>query len=195
MDNLDKLTLISNECWGVIDFNNLLPVGPLVTVLPVWHINHYSCHLWGTCLMYVEVVHHMDNASLMDNAKFLFFCYMMDEGDFSPLHWWWWLGLSTENRYPTHPKKQSDPARESADPTPVTVGGGSPPPEPRNRRVGWRVFPPKIRKTRTDRQKPIIRWETQIPARKTQIPALFDNSDEIWDAFLARSWLDPARFH
>ena len=30
----------------------------------------------------------------------------------------------------------------------------------RNRRVGWRVFPLKIRKTRTDRWKPIIRWET-----------------------------------
>ena len=30
----------------------------------------------------------------------------------------------------------------------------------RNRRVGWRVFPPKIWKTRTDWRKPIIRWET-----------------------------------
>ena len=33
----------------------------------------------------------------------------------------------------------------------------------RNQRVGWRVFPPKIRKTRTDWWKSIIRWETQIP--------------------------------
>ena len=40
------------------------------------------------------------------------------------------LGLSTETRYPTHPKKPSDPARKPSDPTPVTVGGGSPPPEP-----------------------------------------------------------------
>ena len=40
------------------------------------------------------------------------------------------LGLSTETRYPTHPKKPSDPAREPSDPTLVTVGGGSPPPEP-----------------------------------------------------------------
>ena len=40
------------------------------------------------------------------------------------------VGLSTENRYPTHPKKPSDPAREPADSTPVTVGGGSSPPKP-----------------------------------------------------------------
>ena len=56
----------------------------------------------------------------------------------------------------------------------------------RNQQVGWWVSPPKIRKTWTDRWKPIIRWETQIPARKTQIPALFDNSSEFWDVF----WLD-----
>ena len=35
--------------------------------------------------MYVVVVHHMDDAGLMDDAVFLFFCYMMDEGDFFPL--------------------------------------------------------------------------------------------------------------
>ena len=35
--------------------------------------------------MYVVVVHHMDDASLMDIVVFLFFCHMMDEGDFSPL--------------------------------------------------------------------------------------------------------------
>ena len=40
------------------------------------------------------------------------------------------VGLSTENRYPTHPKKPFDLAREPADSTPVTIGGGSPPPEP-----------------------------------------------------------------
>ena len=40
------------------------------------------------------------------------------------------LGLSTETRHPIHPKKPSDPARKPSDPTPVTVGGGSPPPEP-----------------------------------------------------------------
>ena len=40
------------------------------------------------------------------------------------------VGLSTETRYPTHPKKPSDPARKPSDPTPMTVGGGSPPPEP-----------------------------------------------------------------
>ena len=32
------------------------------------------------------VVHHMDDASLMDDALFLFFCYTMDKGDFSPFH-------------------------------------------------------------------------------------------------------------
>ena len=41
--------------------------------------------------MNLVVVHHMDNASLMDevgmmdDAKFFFLCYMMDEGDFFPL--------------------------------------------------------------------------------------------------------------
>ena len=32
--------------------------------------------------MYVVVVHHMDDVGLMDDAIFLFFFYMMDEGDF-----------------------------------------------------------------------------------------------------------------
>lgn len=76
------LTLINNECGGVIDFNGLLPIDLLVTLLPISRVNHYSCHLWGTRLMYVVVVHHMDDAGLMDDAVFLFFCYMMDEGDF-----------------------------------------------------------------------------------------------------------------
>ena len=35
--------------------------------------------------MYVVVVHHMDDAGLMDDAVFPFFCYMMDKGDFSTL--------------------------------------------------------------------------------------------------------------
>ena len=38
--------------------------------------------------MYAIVIHHMDDAGLMDDAKFLFFCYMMDKGDFSPLQTW-----------------------------------------------------------------------------------------------------------
>ena len=80
------LTLISNECGGIIGFNGLLPIGPSITLLPIWHINRYLCHLWGTQLMYAVVVHHMDDVSLMDDVVFLFFCYMMDEGDFSPLH-------------------------------------------------------------------------------------------------------------
>ena len=42
--------------------------------------------------MYVIVVHHIDDHGLMDtagltnDAKFLFFCYMMDDVDFSPYH-------------------------------------------------------------------------------------------------------------
>ena len=79
MDDLDKLTFINNECEDVIDFNGLLPflpVGLSVTLLPVWCVNRYSCHLWGT--------HLMDNAGLMDDAIFLFFCYMIDKSDFSP---------------------------------------------------------------------------------------------------------------
>ena len=79
------LTLINNECRGVIDFNGLLLVDLLITLLPISHVNHYSCHLCGTHLMYVVVVHHMDDAGLMDDAVFLFFCYMMDKGDFSTL--------------------------------------------------------------------------------------------------------------
>ena len=43
---------------------------------------------------------------------------------------WFNIGLSTETRHPTHPKKPTDPARKPSDPTPVTVGGGSLPPEP-----------------------------------------------------------------
>ena len=56
------------------------------------------------------------------------------------------LGLSTENWYLTHPKKSSDPTRVPADPMPVTVGGGSPPPKPV---TGWSVgefSPPKSEK-------------------------------------------------
>ena len=79
------LTLINNECRGIIDFNSLLPIDLLVTLLPISRINRYSCHLWETHLIYVVVVHHMDDVGLMDNVIFLFFCYMMDEGDFSPL--------------------------------------------------------------------------------------------------------------
>ena len=47
-----------------------------------------------------------------------------------PNRWEQKVGLSTETRHPTHPKKPSDPARKPSDPTPVTVGDGSPPPEP-----------------------------------------------------------------
>lgn len=31
--NLYDFGYVGNECWGVIDFNDLLPVGPLVTLL------------------------------------------------------------------------------------------------------------------------------------------------------------------
>ena len=64
----------------------------------------------------------------------------------------WWtidvvhLGLSTENWYPTHPKKSSDPARVPADPTPVTVGGGSPPPKPLTGGSVGGFSPPKSEK-------------------------------------------------
>ena len=39
------------------------------------------------------------------------------------------LGVSNQTRYPTHPPNPPDPAREPADPTSVTVGGGSPIPK------------------------------------------------------------------
>ena len=86
------LTLISNECRGVIDFSGTFLIGPSITLLPIQRVNIYLCHLWGTHLMNLVVVHHMDNASLMDNvtlvddAVFLFFCYMMDEDKFSHLY-------------------------------------------------------------------------------------------------------------
>ena len=41
----------------------------------------------------------------------------------------WLVGVSNQTRYPTHPSNPVDPAREPADPTPVTVGGGSPIPK------------------------------------------------------------------
>lgn len=36
--------------------------------------------------MYVVVIHHMNDADLINNAKFFLFCSMMDESDFAPLH-------------------------------------------------------------------------------------------------------------
>ena len=56
------LTLISNECGGVIDFNGLLLIGLSITLLPIWRINLYSCHLWGTHLMYAVVIYYNDDA-------------------------------------------------------------------------------------------------------------------------------------
>lgn len=41
--------------------------------------------IMGTHLVYVVVVYHMDNAGLMEDAIFFFFCYMMDDSDFYPL--------------------------------------------------------------------------------------------------------------
>ena len=35
--------------------------------------------------MYDVIIPHIDDAGLMDDVKIFFFCYMMDEGDFSPL--------------------------------------------------------------------------------------------------------------
>ena len=42
------------------------------------------------------------------------------------------VGVSNRNQDPTHPPNPSDPAREPADPTSMTVGDGSLPPEPKN---------------------------------------------------------------
>ena len=53
---------VDNEWWGVIEFNDLLPVGSSVSLLLVWHVNHYSCHLWGTHLMFVVVIHYFDDS-------------------------------------------------------------------------------------------------------------------------------------
>jgi len=45
MDDLDKLTLISNECGGIIDFNGILPIDFSVLLLPIWLVNRYLYHL------------------------------------------------------------------------------------------------------------------------------------------------------
>ena len=74
------LTLISNECGSVIDFNSLLPVGPSIMLLPIWRVNLYSCHLWRTHLMYVVIVYHNDDARWM----------MLD--------WWMMLAFSSFGR-------------------------------------------------------------------------------------------------
>ena len=42
------------------------------------------------------------------------------------------VGVSNRNQDPTHPPNPSDPAREPADPTSMTVDDGSLPPEPKN---------------------------------------------------------------
>ena len=80
------------------------------------------------------------------------------------------LGLSTENWYPTHPKKSSDPARVPADPTPVTVGGGSPPPKPLTGGSVGGFSPPKS-------EKPEPPAKTHNPVRNPD-PDVFDNSGE-----------------
>ena len=47
-------------------------------LFPVWHINHYWCHLWGTHLIYT-VVRHMDDVALMDDAGLKDEAGLMDE--------------------------------------------------------------------------------------------------------------------
>ena len=64
------LTLIDNKCEGDINFNSFFPVGLSVTLLPIWHVNRYSCHLWRIHLMYDVVIHHIDDASLMEMLFF-----------------------------------------------------------------------------------------------------------------------------
>ena len=59
---------VGNEWGDNIDFNGLLPVGSSVILLHVWRVNRYLCHLWRTHLMYVVVVHHMNNAGFRGGA-------------------------------------------------------------------------------------------------------------------------------
>ena len=53
MDDLDKHLSIMNA--------EALYMG-------IWRVNSYLCHLWETYLMCTIVIHHMEDAGLMDEA-------------------------------------------------------------------------------------------------------------------------------
>ena len=67
MDDLDKHLSVMNVEALLISMV-FCPFGLSVMLLLVWHVNRYLCHLWRTHLMYVVVIHHMDDAGLMDKA-------------------------------------------------------------------------------------------------------------------------------
>ena len=43
--NLYDFGFFGNECWGIINFNDLLPSGSTVKLLHVWHVNCHSYNL------------------------------------------------------------------------------------------------------------------------------------------------------
>ena len=43
--DLNGLVSICNKCLGVIGFNVLLPISPSITVLLVYQVSCYLCHL------------------------------------------------------------------------------------------------------------------------------------------------------
>ena len=73
--DLNGLVSICNKSLGVIGFNVLLPISSSVTVLLVYQVSCYLCHLWGVPLILTILVH----------LIYLFFGRLMDNVDFSPL--------------------------------------------------------------------------------------------------------------
>ena len=61
-------------CW---DFNDLLPVGPSITPLLVWHVNWLSI-LWETCLMFVVTIHPLDDGRFLPlQVRFNYFMILI----------------------------------------------------------------------------------------------------------------------
>ena len=55
---------VGNECWGIIEFNDLLPIGSSITLLLIYYVSRYLCHLWGALLMLTILIHMIDEAGL-----------------------------------------------------------------------------------------------------------------------------------
>ena len=62
--SLNDLVSVGNKCWGVIEFNVLLPIGQSVTLLLVCQVSYFPCHLCEAPLMLTILVHKMDGSNL-----------------------------------------------------------------------------------------------------------------------------------
>lgn len=83
--DLNGLESVGNKCWGVIDFNDLLPIGPLVTPLLVRCVDRYSCHLWKTHLMFVVILYRYSffSSSSIQGTRVIFLLFK----EYEILHW------------------------------------------------------------------------------------------------------------